>query len=242
MNGATGRNLRMLMSPNASTPAPASPQWSTVLKARREDREQATKLMARLGEHYWYPCYAYVRQRGHPPEEAKNLAHEFFTRLLQNRTLSLMKRDCGKFRSFLLSAMNHFLTDESRKGRLQKPSPAPVSLAAEKVFEQNWALAVLNVVYDRLKREYHEAGNGELFKEIKFTITGKGTAVPYAELARHLSMAEENLRDRVEDLRRRFTEVLREEVASLVATPAETEEELRCLFHAVPLAAIAVPG
>jgi RNA polymerase sigma-70 factor (ECF subfamily) len=228
------------MSSKAIPSATLLPQWSTVLKARREDREQATKLMARLGEHYWYPCYAYVRQRGHPPEEAKSLAHEFFTRLLQNRTLSYMKRDCGKFRSFLLSAMNHFLTDESRKGRLQKPSLPPVSLAPEKVFEQNWALAVLNVVYDRLKREYHEAGESELFKEIKFTVTGKGGAVPYAELARHLSMAEENLRQRIEELRRRFSEVLREEVASLVATPAEMEEELRCLFHAMPLAA--VPG
>ena len=145
-----------------------------------------------------------------------------------------MKRDCGKFRSFLLSAMNHFLTDEARKGRLQKPSPPSGALAPEIVFEQNWALAVLNVVYDRLKREYHEAGEGDLFREIKFTITGKAGVVPYAELARHLSPAEEHLRPRIEHLRGRFSEVLREEVASLGATPAELEEELRGLFQAVP--------
>jgi DNA-directed RNA polymerase specialized sigma24 family protein len=223
------------MSLNANPPATTVPQWSVVLKARRQDTDQAMEAMARLGEAYWYPLYAYVRQRGHPPEEAKNLAHEFFARLFQNKTLSYMKRDCGKFRSFLLSAMNHFLTDEWRKGRLVKPAAPPVSPAPEKIFEQNWALAVLNVVYDRLKREYQEAGNGELFTEIKFSIIGRGEAVPYADLARRWSVAEETLRQQVQDLRRRFGQVLREEVAALVATPAEMEEELRCLFHAVPL-------
>jgi RNA polymerase sigma-70 factor (ECF subfamily) len=225
------------MNVNANQTATTLPQWSLVLKARRENTDQALKAMARLAEAYWFPLYAYVRQRGHPPEEAKNLAHEFFARLLQNKTLSYMKRDCGKFRSFLLSAMNHFLTDEWRKGRLTKPSAPAGSPAPEKVFEQNWALAVLNVVYDRLKREYHEAGNGDLFKQIKFSVMARSETVPYAELARRLSMAEEVLRQRVRDLRRRFSEVLREELGALVATPAEMEEELRSLFHALPLEA-----
>lgn len=224
------------MSSNANPPATLTPQWSTVLRARRENTPQAMELLGRLGEPYWYPCYAYVRQRGHPPEEARSLAQEFFSRLLQNKTLSYMKRDCGKFRSFLLTALNHFLTDESRKGRLGKPAAPPVSLAPEEVFEQNWTLAVLNVVYDRLKREYHQAGQGQLFQETKFAVVGKAEAVPYAKLARQLSMAEESLRLHVQELRRRFTEVLREEVASLVATPAEMEDELRCLFHSAPLA------
>jgi RNA polymerase sigma-70 factor (ECF subfamily) len=222
------------MSLNAN-PSALTAQWSLVLKARRKDREQAMAALAKLGEAYWYPLYAYVRQRGHSPEEAKSLAHEFFARLLQNKTLSYMKRDCGKFRSFLLTAMNHFLTDEWRKGRLERSSASPASPAPEKVFEQNWALAILNVVYDRLKREYVEAGNGELFTQIKFSVIGKAEAVPCAELASRLSITEEILRQRVAELRRRFGELLREEVTSLVATPAEMEEELRSLFHALPL-------
>ncbi|MGA2177095.1 MAG: sigma factor [Verrucomicrobiota bacterium] len=221
------------MSLETHVPETTAPQWSVVLKARRQDNGRAMEALARLGQPYWYPLYAYVRQRGHSPEEAKDLTQEFFARLLQNKTLSYMKRDCGKFRSFLLTAMNHFLTDEWRKGRSEKPAAPPDSPASEKVFEQNWALAVLNVVYDRLKREYDEAGNGELFTAIKFCLTGSGEAVPYADLARRLSLAENTLRARVRHLRQRFGEVLREEVAALVATPAEMEEELRCLFRAV---------
>jgi RNA polymerase sigma-70 factor (ECF subfamily) len=211
------------------------PQWSLVLQARRQDTARAMEALGRLGQAYWYPLYAYVRQRGHSPEEAKNLTREFFARLLHNKPLSYMKRDCGKLRSFLLTAMNHYLTDEWRKGRLKKPVAPADSPAPEKIFEKNWALAVLNVVYDRLKREYHEAGNGELFKAIKFCLAASGEAVPYADLARRLSMAEDTLRLKVGHLRQRFAEVLREEVAALVATPAETEEELRCLFRTVPL-------
>ncbi len=224
------------MSLESNPPSANSPQWSHVLQVRRQDTQRAMEAMARLGKAYWYPLYAYIRQRGHSPEEARDLAHEFFARLLQNKTLSYMKRDCGKFRSFLLSAMNHFLTDEWRKGRWPKPAARPEATpAAEKIFEQNWALAGLNVVYERLKREYHEAGNGDLFKAIKFSLTGRGEAVPYAELAERLSMAEDTVRASVHDLRRRFSEVLREEVASLVASPAEMEEELRCLFASAPL-------
>jgi DNA-directed RNA polymerase specialized sigma24 family protein len=223
------------MSANAKPSAISVPQWSVVLKARRQNRGEAMEAMARLGEAYWYPLYAYVRQRGHSPEEAKSLAHEFFARLLQNKTLSYMKRDCGKFRSFLLRAMNHFLTDEWRKGRLLKPSGPASAVAPEKVFEQNWVRAVLNVVYDRLRREYQEAGCGELFREIKCSLMGGDEAVPYDVLARRLCVAEGLLRERVQDLRRRFGQVLREEVAALVASPAEMEEELRSLFQGVPL-------
>ncbi len=222
------------MSSDTNPSRASAPQWSLVLQTRRQDTPRAMETLARLGQPYWFPLYAYVRQRGHPPEEAKDLTREFFARLLQNKTLSYMKRDCGKLRSFLLTAMNHFLTDEGRKGRLQKPAAPPDSPAPEKIFEQNWALAVLNVVYDRLHREYHQAGNAQLFQAIKFCLSGSPAAVPYADLARRLSLAEDSLRLSVRHLRRRFQQILREEVASLVATPADIEDELRSLFRAVP--------
>jgi RNA polymerase sigma-70 factor (ECF subfamily) len=174
--------------------------------------------------------YAYVRLRGHSPEEAKELTQEFFSRLLQNKTLAYMKRDCGKFRSFLISAMNHFLVDESRKGRLARPEPPGDSPLTEKVFEQNWALAVAGVVYDRLKREYEELGKGEMFAALKHCLAGTGAAVSYAELSARLSVAENAVKNMVQNLRQRYGEVLREEMANLVATPAELEDELRCLF------------
>jgi len=221
---------------NPDTPAPAcaASHWIVVLQARRQDTARAMDALARLCQSYWYPLYAYVRLRGHSPEEARDLTHEFFSRLLQNKTLAYMKKDCGKFRSFLLSAMNHFLVDEERKGRLARPEAPDDLPLTEKVFEQNWALAVASVVYDRLKREYEELGKGELFAALKHCLAGTGAAVSHAELAARLSMAENAVKTMVQSLRDRYGEVLREEMAGLVATPAELEEELRNFFNAAP--------
>jgi len=219
------------MKPETIGQAFAAHQWSVVLQARRQDTARAMDALARLCQTYWYPLYAYVRLRGHSPEEAKDLTHEFFSRLLQNKTLAYMRRDCGKFRSFLMSAMKHFLVDEARKGRLARPEPPDDSPLTEKVFEQNWALAVANVVYDRLKREYEELDKGETFAAMKHCLAGSSVAVSYDELAARLSVAENAVKNMVQSLRARYGEVLREEMAKLVATPAELEEELRCFFN-----------
>ncbi|HEV7927147.1 MAG TPA: sigma-70 family RNA polymerase sigma factor [Verrucomicrobiae bacterium] len=217
---------------NADNPGPAGAahQWTVVLQARRQDTSRAMAALEWLCQAYWQPVYAYVRLRGHSPEEARELTQEFFSRLLQNKTLAYMKRDCGKLRSFLLSAMNHFLVDESRKGRLAKPEPPEDSPLTENLFEQNWALAVANVVYDRLKREYEELGKGELFAALKHCLAGRDLAAPCAEMAARLSLAENAVKNMVQGLRQRYGEVLREEMARLVATPAELEEELRLFF------------
>jgi DNA-directed RNA polymerase specialized sigma24 family protein len=226
------RDRESFMSPDTPGTACAARQWSVVLQARRQDTARAMEALARLCQTYWYPLYAYVRLRGHSPEEAKELTHEFFSRLLQNKTLAYMKRDCGKFRSFLLSAMNHFLVDEARKGRVAKPeAPADVPLS-EKLFEQNWALTVGNVVYDRLKREYDELGKGELFAALKHCLASSSAAVSYAELASRLSLAENAVKNMVQSLRQRYGDLLREEMANVVATPAELEEELRSFLSA----------
>jgi RNA polymerase sigma-70 factor (ECF subfamily) len=218
---------------NADTPGPAlaAHQWTVVLQARRQDTSLAMEALAWLCQAYWHPLYAYVRLRGHSPEEARELTEEFFSRLLQNRTLAYMKRDCGKLRSFLLTAMNHFLVDEARKGRLARPEAPEDSPVTEKLFEQNWALAVAGVVYDRLKREYEELGKSELFAALKHCLAGRGAA-PCAEIAARLSLAENAVNNMVQKLRQRHDEVLREEMARLVATPAELEEELRRFFSA----------
>jgi RNA polymerase sigma-70 factor (ECF subfamily) len=192
--------------------------------------------LSRLCQTYWYPLYAYVRLRGHSPQEAKDLTQTFFSRLLQNKTLAYMKKDCGKFRSFLVTAMNHFLVDEARQGRVAKPESVSDSLLSEKIFEQNWALTVGSVVYDRLKREYEALGKGELFAALKHCLATTSAAVSYPELAYRLSMAENAVKNMVETLRQRHGEMLREEMANLVATPTELEEELRCFFKSAETA------
>ncbi len=218
------------MTGDKSGPAGAAHQWTVVLQARRRDTSRAMAALEWLCQAYWQPVYAYVRLRGHSPAEARELTQEFFSRLLQNKTLAYMKKDCGKLRSFLLSAMNHFLVDEARKGRLAKPEPLDDSPLTENLFEQNWALAVANVVYDRLKREYEELGKGELFAALKHCLAGRHLAAPCAEMAARLCLAENAVKTIVQNLRQRYGEVLREEMARLVATPGELEEELLRFF------------
>jgi DNA-directed RNA polymerase specialized sigma24 family protein len=218
------------MNPDKTGPANTAQQWTVVLEARRQDTSRAMEALAWLCQAYWQPLYAYVRLRGHSPEEAKELTQEFFSRLLQNKTLAYMKKDCGKLRSFLLSAMNHFLVDEARKGRLMRPNTSGDSPLAERLFEQNWALAVAGVVYDRLKREYEELGKGELFTALKHCLANPAVSAPCAEVAARLSLAENAVKNMVQNLRQRYSELLREEMARLVATPGELEEELRRFF------------
>src|ERR1043166_2595363 len=141
--------------------------WSVVLSAGRSDTPRAHQALERLCQTYWYPLYAYVRQRGHSPEDAQDLTQEFFARLLSKKSLRQIRRGGGKFRSFLLTAMNHFLVDEWRKLKAEKRGSGQIlsldarqaetryerepvhKITPEKLFEQNWALALLDTVYMR---------------------------------------------------------------------------------------------
>jgi len=225
--------------------------WSVVLAAGRNDTTRAHDALAELCETYWYPLYAYIRQRGYSPHDAQDLTQEFFARLLEKNTLRIITQDKGRFRSFLLSALNHFLVDEWKKARAQKRGGGQIvsldvcdgerrfvrepmdALTPEKLYEQNWALALLETVYSQLQREYEGAGKGALFAELKSCLTGTRHSVPYAELAVRLNMAENTVKTSVHRLRQRYRELLRAEVAHTVASPADVEEELRCLFRAL---------
>ena len=225
--------------------------WSIVLAARCNDTTRARNALAKLCETYWYPLYAYVRQRGYSPHDAQDLTQEFFARLLEKKTLGAVTREKGKFRSFLLTAVNHFLVDEWKKARTQKRGGGQVvSLESgdaetrfgrepvdthtpEKLFEQNWALALLDTVYGQLQREYEAGGKGALFNELKTCLAGARSSVPYAELAARLNIAENTVKTSVHRLRQRYRQLLRAEVAQTVAGPSEVEEELRCLFRAL---------
>lgn len=229
----------------------ATTHWSAVLMARLNDTTRAQEAMSRLCSMYWYPLYAYVRRRGHSPADAQDLTQEFFARLLDKQKLAEITREKGKFRSFLLTALKHFLADEWRKARRQKRGGGHVvSLDAQtaetryalepvdaqtpgRVFEQNWAVTVLDTVFDQLRREYESSGKGELFAELKFSLTGDRATIPYAELSARLRIPANTVKTCVYRLRQRYRELLRLEVANTVATPDEVEEELRSLFRAL---------
>jgi RNA polymerase sigma-70 factor (ECF subfamily) len=225
--------------------------WSVVLSAGHSDTPRAAEALQRLCQAYWYPLYAYVRRRGYSPHDAQDLTQGFFARLLKRHAMTKVDRAKGKFRSFLLASMNHFLADEWDKRRAQKRDAGqPISLdlesaetrylqqaddalPAEKTFERRWALTLLEQVYERLRQDYRREGKGDLFETLRFSLMGERSAVPYADLARRLSMNEGAVKVAVHRLRQNYRKRLRAHIAETVATPEEVEEELRCLLRAL---------
>lgn len=225
--------------------------WSVVLSAREQPSEQSEAALETLCRTYWHPLYAFARRRGHSPADAQDLTQEFFARLLQKDYLRPVAREKGKFRTFLLVMFTRFLADERDKAQTQKRGGGQVfcvdwstaetrflqqpveHLTPEKVFEQRWALTLLDRVYAQLEQEYQEQGRGALFEALRFALTGIRSAVPYVELARQLQTTDGAVRVAVHRLRQRYRELLRQTIADTVSCPEEVEEELRHLLRAV---------
>lgn len=245
--------------PTPTTPGPAkgpsifvTTHWSVVVTAGRTDTTRAQEALSRLCETYWYPLYAYVRRRGHSPEDAQDLTQEFFARLLARNWVGAADPDKGRFRTFLLTAMSRFLADEWDKARAQKRggglSPVPLQFdtaetryglepadpaTPEQCFERRWALTLLAEVLNRLQAEYDRQGKAALFSALHPCLTGSRETQPYAELAVRLDMNEGAVKVAVHRLRKRYRQLLREEIANTVASPGEVDEELRHLFTAL---------
>ena len=196
--------------------------WSVILAAARDQPSQSAGALEALCRVYWYPLYAYVRRRGHEAHEAEDLTQEFFSRILQSGFLRAVDPRKGKFRSFLLAAMEHFLANNWRDAH-----------APEQLFEREWATALLEQVLKRLREEFRASGKAELFERLKLFLTGEKRATPYAELAAQLGTTEGALKMTVSRLKHRYGELLRSEIATTVAQPGEIEEELRALFAAL---------
>ncbi len=248
------KNMRRLSEHEQSGPSCGNPgamfattRWTVVLNAARSDTPRAQAALADLCQTYWFPLYAYVRRRGHGPHDAEDLTQGFFARFLRLNSLSAVRRENGKFRTFLLAAMKHYLADEWDRASAQKRgigqtvpldaefaerryrAEATDPLHPERLFERQWALTLLENVVQRLGREYEAAGQGGLFSELRFAITGDRNAVPYATLAARLGMTGEAVRVAVHRLRQRYRRMLREEVAHTVEDPSETTSELEAL-------------
>ena len=241
--GTTGQGDRAPRSPVFVTT-----HWSVVLTAGGGDSAGARDALSKLCQTYWYPLYAYVRRRNFSPSDAEDLTQEFFARFLEQRWVADADREKGRFRTFLLSAMNHFLANEWHKARAQKRGggvpllplefdtaetryshePAD-SVTPEQHFERRWALALLEAVTSRLRAEYEREGKGELFAALHPCLVGDRTTQPYEELARKLGISEGTVKSAVHRLRQRYRQLLRDEIAQTVATPTEVDEELRHL-------------
>jgi RNA polymerase sigma-70 factor (ECF subfamily) len=227
----------------------ATTHWSVVVEAGQDDSPRASEAMAELCQTYWYPLYVYVRRKGYPAHDAQDLTQEFFARLLARNYMSGADRRKGKFRSYLLGTLEHFLAKEWRRARAEKRGggrtvfsldavdaenryllePAD-ELTAERIFDQRWAETLLNQALARLREEYRAEGKALLFEKVEPLLSGEGPEGSYAEIRASLSMAESAFKMAVHRMRRRYGELVRAEISQTVSTSEAVEEELRYLF------------
>ena len=226
----------------------ATTHWSVVLTAQGES-PAAHEALEKLCRIYWRPIYSFVRRQGIGPEEAEDITQGFFAQLLERRSLSAVRKEKGRLRSYLLGALKYFLADEQRRAmaikrgkgqrlipleglradeRIEMEPADPVT--AEMIYERRWASTVLEQVLSRLKDEYHAAGNATLFDSLKELLPDEPGAPSQAGIAARLGISENAVRQAFYRFRQRYQSLLREEIAHTVATPGDIEDELRHLI------------
>lgn len=216
---------------------------SLVDAAAGPHNSESRQALAELCRIYWKPLYTFVRRHGHSAEDAQDLTQSFIARLIEKDTLRAFRSERGRFRTFLLASLKHFLLNEQDAARALKrgggAAQVPISdapephndLTPELQFERQWALGLLARVTGRLRAEAEAAGRLEQFQRFKDCLTGD--SAPYAALGVELGMSEGAVKTAVHRLRVRYHDVLREEIAMTVGDPEEVGDEIRHLFAAV---------
>jgi len=249
----TAQGTELMPSPSGAGAAVfATTHWSVVQAAGRgADTSRARDALARLCQAYWHPLYAYVRRVGYSPHDAQDLTQEFFARLLAKNFLASADESRGRFRSFLLASLKHFLANEWDKARAQKRGGGEVPLSLDwqtadtkfqvaatnepspdRTFDREWALALLSRVIERLQAEAEAEGKGKVFAQLKsFLMAGQGDSAQ-AEVAKALGMEEGAVRVAIHRLRKRYRQLLRDEIANTLSDPGMVDEEMRALFGA----------
>ena len=221
-------------------------RWTLVIAAADSQGKDVRSALVALCEGYWYPLYAYLRRRGYPADQAQDLTQAFFVRLLEGRYLDRADPDKGRFRSFLLTSLKFFVSDEEDRHRAHKRGGGllvPLEFTSgeeryqrepandetpERLFERRWALALLDRVVEKLRQEFLLHGRPEHFDRLKVFLLGQPDT-PYAALARDMNTSEGALKVAIHRLRKRYRDLFRQEIADTVADPAEIESELRYL-------------
>jgi RNA polymerase sigma-70 factor (ECF subfamily) len=224
-------------------------QWSLVISAGQGGTPESRQALAALCEKYWYPLYVFIRRRGYEIEDAQDLTQGYFAQLLDKGYLKEVRRERGKFRSFLLASLKHYMANERDRAQAQKRGGGQVTLSLdfetaegrygleavddqtpEKTYERRWVLALLDQALERLRTELAEQGKADLFERLKPYLTSAEPRTPYRQLADETGTTEGALKVAVHRLRRRYGDLLREEIAETVANRDEVEDEIQYLF------------
>jgi len=230
----------------------ATTQWTLVLAAGRRGSAEAEVALAQLCSLYWYPIFAFVRRRGHSVEDAQDLTQSFFARLIEKEDFAAADRDRGRFRTFLLTACQHFLLNEHDRTQALKRgggrAAIPIDLAAaderyqrslvhaetpEQLYHRQWCLTLLASVLDTVRGEYLAAANEELFERLRGFLTMDDQAGTHADAAADLNMTPAAVKVAVHRLRRRYRDALMRRVAETVDSDEAIDDEMRFLLKTV---------
>jgi RNA polymerase sigma-70 factor (ECF subfamily) len=230
----------------------ATTRWTLVLQAQEGDSPAADQALSQLCQSYWRPINSYVRSVGYAAADADDLTQEFFARFLEKQQYRAADHQRGRFRSFLLACLKNFLLKERERAQAQKRGGGwrkvsldedppqggsrlelPDERAADRIFEQNWASALLSTARARLARDYAREGKAERFACLEQFLPGEESSLTYGEAAQRLGIAEGTLKSDVHRLKHRYATLIREEIAHTVSDPEEIEEELRHLRRVV---------
>jgi RNA polymerase sigma-70 factor (ECF subfamily) len=226
--------------------------WSVVLRVSEGHSDEATQALEKLCRTYWFPIYAFVRKRGYPPAQAQDLTQGFFAVLLEKRQVEKAARERGRFRSFLMTAVENFLRNENDRARAQKRGGGRQLISLDeqdaeerylcepatetdpaKTFEQRWAATLLNTVLTRVREEFGATGRTDLFEALQAHLWGDSESIPYPQLAERFGLTLANIKTTAHRLRQRYRDLLREEIAHTVALPSQIDDEIRHLMQVV---------
>jgi len=226
-------------------------RWSVVLSAGQNNGQKAHDALEQLCAAYWYPLYIFARRQGYDATETEDLTQEFFARLLARNDLAGVRPERGRFRSFLLASFKHLMANEYHRQQMQKRGGAVTIISmehedletryklepaepatSETLFERRWALTVLERAVQRIREEYAAAEKADLFEELKEFLCDQ-KALPHAAIASKYGISLGAVGVTIHRLRKRYAEVLREEISHTVRAPEEIDDEIRHLIAVV---------
>jgi RNA polymerase sigma factor (sigma-70 family) len=248
---------KMPDNPSIDSPSPgagrfATTHWSVVLTAGQPESTGYRQALEALCQTYWFPLYAYLRRHGNDTHQSEDYTQAFLAFLLDKHGLRLADPKRGRFRSFLLTSLKNFLSNErARDAALKRGGDRKIlsldvenaerkyalkpreELSPDKLFARSWALTVLECTMDRLGAEAARTKKPELFEKLRVYLTADKGSVPFREMAGELNMSEGAVRVAAHRLRRRYRECLRDEIAQTVTTEDQIDQEIRDLFAAL---------
>lgn len=230
----------------------ATTHWSVITAAQRGGTVEAKAALETLCATYWRPVFAFVRRSSPNDHVAKDLTQGFFERFLEKSDFHDADPLRGRFRSFLLACVKHFLANEWNKQKTQRRGGGVISLSIDRwieefgtepesnpalspdrAYERQWALSILDNVRSRLRSEFESSGRSELFEALQGYLSGERNQAPYSVVAEQLHISVDSVKKNVERMRRRFGKLLREEISQTVSHASEIEDELRFLRTAL---------